>query len=62
MILLLIAAILCWLVAGIPGFVTIGIGRVDWGWLGMFLFGLWVLLGGGFLQAVVARVHRPPPQ
>jgi hypothetical protein len=45
-ILLLIGAVICWLVAGIPGFVTVAVGKVDWGWLGMFFFGLWLLLAG----------------
>lgn len=55
-ILLLFAAVISWLVAALPGFVTIGIGRVDWGWLGMLLFGLWLLIGGaGQLLAIVRR-------
>lgn len=53
---LLIAAVICWLVAGIPGFVSIALGRVDFGWLGMFFFGLWLLLGGsGTLVGLVRR-------
>lgn len=55
-ILLLIVAVICWLVAGIPGFITIAVGRVDFGWLGLFFFGLWLLIGGGGqLLALIRR-------
>jgi len=43
---LLVAAIICWIVAAVPGFITIAVGRVDWGWLGLVFFGLWTLLTG----------------
>jgi hypothetical protein len=43
---LLVVAVVCWLVAGIPGFIRIAIGFVDWGWLGMFFFGLWLIIAG----------------
>lgn len=56
-ILLLIAAVLCWLVAGIPGFIRVAIGFVDWGWLGMFFFGVWLLVVGG--GALLAHLRRP---
>lgn len=61
MILLLIVAIAFWLVAGIPGVLQIPAlsGKVDFGWAGMFLFGLWILLGGGLVQSLVARIRRP---
>jgi hypothetical protein len=55
-ILLLIIAILFWFVAGIPGFISIAVGRVDWGWLGMFFFGLWLLLGGS--TAITSYIRR----
>ncbi len=55
-ILLLVAAIICWLVAGIPGFVSIAVDRVNWGWLGMFFFGLWILLGGS--EVITTYIKR----
>lgn len=54
-ILLLVAAILCWLVAAVPGFISIALGRVDFGWLGLFFFGIWLLIGPG---DVLARFRR----
>lgn len=55
-ILLLIAAVICWLIAGVPGFVTVAVGRVDFGWLGLFFFGVWLLVAGaGQLLAMVRR-------
>lgn len=54
-LILLIAAIICWLVAGIPGFVIVAVGKVDWGWLGLFFFGLYVLLSGGQVVAFFRR-------
>ena len=59
-ILLLIGAIICWLVAGIPGFVTIAVGRVDFGWFGMFLFGLWLLLSGAPSLLAFVQARRTP--
>jgi hypothetical protein len=57
-ILLLVIAVICWAVAAVPGFISIGIGRVDWGWLGLLFFGLWLLIGGsGQLLAFVQRPH-----
>lgn len=57
MILLLFAAIVCWLVAALPGFVQIAIGRVDWMALGLAFFGVWILIGPG---DVLARFRRTP--
>jgi hypothetical protein len=55
-ILLLIAAVLCWAIAAFPGFITVAVGRVDWVALGLFLFGLWLLVAGaGQLLALVRR-------
>lgn len=59
MILLLIAAVICWLVAAVPGFVQIAIGRVDWTALGLFFFGVWLLMGGA--ERLLAFARRPPP-
>lgn len=58
-LLLLILAILCWAVAGVPGLLQVPAlaGKVDFGWLGMALFGLWLLLGGPQAQAVIARLR-----
>lgn len=57
-ILLLFAAIVCWLAAAAPGVITIAVGRVDWGWLGMAFFGIWILVGPG---DVLARFRRTAP-
>lgn len=56
-ILLLIAAVLFWLVAAVPGFIQIKIGWIDFGWAGNFLFGLWLLVGGA--GTLLAFVRRP---
>jgi hypothetical protein len=58
MILLLFAAIVCWLVAALPGFVQIAIGRVDWTALGLLFFGVWVLVDAG--GPLLARFRRTP--
>jgi hypothetical protein len=58
MILFLVAALICWAVAAVPGFIQIAVDRVDWGWLGLFFFGLWVLLSGGQIGAFL---HRRSP-
>jgi hypothetical protein len=54
-ILLLVAALICWFAAALPGVIHIGIGQVDWGWMGMLFFGIWVLVSGGFIAALVRR-------
>jgi hypothetical protein len=55
-VLLLVFAVICWLIAGIPGFIQVAVGRVDWGWLGLFFFGVWLLVAGaGQLLALVRR-------
>jgi hypothetical protein len=55
-VLLLIGAVICWAVAAVPGFISIALGRVDWGWLGMLFFGIWLLVSGaGQLLAFAKR-------
>jgi hypothetical protein len=54
-VLLLVVAVICWLVAAVPGFITIAVGRVDWGWLGMVFFGVWLLVAGA--GPLLARVR-----
>ena len=56
-LLLLILAVICWAVAAVPGFIHIGIEFVDWGWLGLLFFGLWLLVGGA--GQLLAFVQRP---
>ena len=56
-VLLLIAAVICWAVAAVPGFIQIALGRVDWGWLGMLFFGIWLLVSGA--GSLLALVQRP---
>lgn len=56
-ILLLVIAVICWAVAAVPGFIRIGISAVDWGWLGMLFFGLWLLVGGA--PQLLAFIQRP---
>jgi hypothetical protein len=55
-ILLLLAAIICWFAAALPSLIQIGIGQVSWGWMGMLFFGIWVLVSGGSITAIVRRV------
>lgn len=56
-ILPLVLAVACWLIAAIPGFIQVAVGRVDWGWLGMLFFGLWLLVGGA--PQLLAFTRRP---
>jgi hypothetical protein len=54
-ILLLVAAVICWAVAALPGFITIAEPSVSWGWMGCVFFGIWLLIGGA--PAFLARVR-----
>lgn len=58
-ILLLVAAVICWLVAAVPGFIEVHVGWLSFGWAGCALFGGWLLAGGA--SQLLAFAQRPRP-
>lgn len=56
-ILLLVTAVVCWLVAAVPGFIEVHVGWLSFGWAGLCFFGIWLLVGGA--QTLLAFVRRP---